>query len=114
MMIQKQKLEQQTMRRIYFMGETPAEIEANKEIKRSDPKRYGVKRLQADEKRLQLALKKSKGQQIETYDFYMQHLVNENDSQMAVKGPSDQIIDKLFKPRLEKSKDQSQVDEQQD
>lgn len=33
------------MRRIYFMGETPAEIEANKEIRRSDPKRYGVKRL---------------------------------------------------------------------
>ena len=27
MMIQKQKLEQQTMRRIYFMGDTPAEIE---------------------------------------------------------------------------------------
>jgi len=45
MLIQKQKLEQQTMRRIYFMGETPAEIEATKEIRRSDPKRYGVKRL---------------------------------------------------------------------
>ena len=33
------------MRRIYFQGETPAEIEAAKEVRRADPKRYGVKRL---------------------------------------------------------------------
>lgn len=28
---------------------------------------------------------------------------------MAVKGPSDEIIDKLFKPKLEKQKDQPPV-----
>jgi hypothetical protein len=45
MIEQKKKLELQTVKKIYLLGETPAEVEAKKEERRSDPLRYGVKRL---------------------------------------------------------------------
>lgn len=56
---QKKKLETQTLKKIYYNGETPAEIEVKKEEKRGDPLRYGIKRLNADERRLKEALKKT-------------------------------------------------------
>lgn len=42
---QKKRLELQTVKKIYQLGETPADVEAKKEEKRSDPRRYGIKRL---------------------------------------------------------------------
>ena len=96
---QKKKLELQTLKKIYLLGESPAEVEAKKEERRSDPLRFGVKRLQADERRLKDALKKTKGQKIETYDFYIAHLVNEDASHTVIKAPSAYIVDR---PKLEK------------
>ena len=100
---QKFKLEVQTLKKIYYSGETPAEVEAKKEEKRSDPLRYGVRRFHAEERRLKEALKKTKGQVIETYDFYIAHLVNEDAKFQVKKAPSDYIVDRL-ETKLEKEK----------
>ncbi len=92
MVEQKKKLESQTLKKIYYSGETPADVEAKKEERRGDPLRYGVKRLQADERRLKEALKKTKGQVIESYDFYIAHLVNEDANGPVIKATSDYIL----------------------
>lgn len=87
MHLQKEHLEKQTLRRFYQNGQS--------QDTKQDPYRFGVLRLQYDQAKLQQSVKQVKQKDVQGYEFYMEHLVDEA-GEMAVKGNCDSIVTKLM------------------
>jgi hypothetical protein len=99
MLLQKEKLEAQTLRKFQYGGtiKSVATQEQDKEKKRSDKHRYGVLRLKQEEAKLKKSLEKIHLAPIENYDMYMDFLVNEDSKRgNTVKGNADELVSKLM------------------